>query len=298
MFTCQILDQGPTVIREMSDTARFWRTLKEFVQEERGRSFSGDKLRRNRTVIQLGIHSSLRRFTADDSWVSLENAHQRALDFPFDGSSDPRSEATPINSSAMLPPTLHPQILIILSSLLVGGTLEAAATTRRKLSANETFFNGAFVACKGTKPSNPVEAVRAHVYATKLFNAFQYKDLLGLASRLQVPLFAVYPFGDFACTLNLLIYAALSKGTEPILPLNFPIEQYFSFAMRVIDSAESGSLHLTLRHKGKMFKMPWSTVRQFASLLFPALRKATNGHSPRDVNHVLHAIEYFRSLFR
>ena len=187
-------------------------------------------------------------------------------------------------------------VLVFVDVCIAAARLKTRPGTRRKPSANETFFGGRFNPCKGTRLGNPVELVRAHVFATKLFNAIGIKQLVRIATKYRVPAYALYPLGDFACRGQLILYAHFSKRQDLMLTKDRRPEAYLSFVLQVFSVFEKSFPYLVLRSGDKVFKLPWIAAKEAAILVFPEILKIGDGHPPRDVNFMLHAIEHVRVI--
>jgi hypothetical protein len=154
-------------------------------------------------------------------------------------------------------------------------------------SANETFFEAPFSPCKGSRILNPVEAVRAHRYATKLFKAFGIKNMVRIATVYKVLATAVYPLADFACRLSLITYSFLSDGGGPILPKNQSSNQTLAFYESLIFAFQKATPYLTLRHYRNKYLPHWGAVHEiFRGTVYAAL-KTDKGYLPRDVHALL-----------
>ena len=189
-------------------------------------------------------------------------------------------------------------VILILVDPLVRDVGPHVVSARRRITvAEREFYAGPFGPCKGTKLRNPVESVRANVFATKFFNALGFKNALKLFSRYGVPSFAFYPLGDLTCLLDLLTYAILSKNEDLTLPKNYPPEQYFGLMVRILAMCEiSAPSNVTVRRHGKKFTMPWSDIKEIFSVIVPLVIQVNDGRVPQDVNFLLHTVEYFRGM--
>lgn len=188
--------------------------------------------------------------------------------------------------------------MIIFTILIAVAQLMDAARLSAKQMANETFFNSTFNACKGSRPQNPVEAVRYHVFATKILNAVGVKRMIQISTKHDVPAFALYPLTTLFCDWVVAGYTYYDKTGNMILPASVPQDEVLALARRVIDVGEITSPRgLMVLHRGKKFRTPWNAIRDFDNLILSAVFKVDNGRLPRDANMFLHLIEHFRYIF-
>ena len=197
-----------------------------------------------------------------------------------------------------LPGIGSPSLTLLLVCVLVSNeVLGNVSASTRKFSANETFFKGTFSACKGLRLLNPVEAVRAHVFATKAVNGLGIKKLARYATELKVPSYTIYSLGERTCLLYSIVYAHLSKRENLLLSKNFATDVFLAAVERVLIAAEKGCpIGLTRWHTGMNFTMPWSTAKALISISSRVVLAAGNKHPPSDLNVLLHTIDYFRSI--
>ena len=161
--------------------------------------------------------------------------------------------------------TLRPFILL---SLVVCGTQSVnsrVASTGSKVSprrptVNETFFNGPFNLCKGTRVQNPVELVHAHVFTTKIFSAVGRRNMIDLAVEHKIPAYGLYPLGDKVCLLMLVMYSSLSEESVMILPKNISGERCVKSVLYLMMAAQKSSSTLSVKHGNQKFNLHWQSA--------------------------------------
>ena len=188
-------------------------------------------------------------------------------------------------------------IRLFVRVLVLKEVLGSVTTSARKLSAKEAFLNGSFSACKGLRWLNPVETVRAHVFATKTLNTFGVKNMVRYATELEIPSFAVYSLSERVCIFYLMTYAHLSKREDLLLPRKLTSEAFQASVRRVLVAMEKGCPSgLTRWHIHGNFTMPWSAVQTLFSRWIPAVLAAGDDRPPPDPNFLLHTTDYVRSI--
>ena len=101
---------------------------------------------------------------------------------------------------------------------------------------------------------------------------------------------------NLECILQLICYSVLSKEAALLLPKNHPGREYYNILLQLIGMFGKIFPNLTIRDNGQEFKMPWATVRKLHDFVYPAVYKAAGGITPRDVNYILHFLDYARSI--
>lgn len=156
---------------------------------------------------------------------------------------------------------------VLFLSLINGAQLGRIAVASTKRSANDSFFNSSFNPCKGLRSDNPVEAVRSHVFATKIFNGVALKRWVGLATKYTIPAFALYPLGTKSCYLAIVVYATLSETGNLVLEANIRQDVVYAAFKRFLAAAETGSLNMIVRHRGQKYRVPWVAVHDWFDLI-------------------------------
>ena len=81
-----------------------------------------------------------------------------------------------------------------------------------------------------------------------------------------------------------------------MLPEDRRPKAYLSFVLQVFGASEKSSPNYVIRSGNRVFELPWVSAKEAALLAFPEIMKIGNGHLPRDVNFMLHAIEHVRVI--
>lgn len=163
-------------------------------------------------------------------------------------------------------------------------------------SENATFFKGPFNPCKGSRPRHPVELVKTHVFATKLFNEIGIKTMVRLATKFQIPHTFVYRISSVVCLLALIEYDFLSGGESLILPRKPKAQEAIAIVLHDMAALKIASPELNLKYLGRTFNFPWSAVDECLDVALPATLRVGKGDTPRDVNMLLHFIEHLRKM--
>ena len=185
---------------------------------------------------------------------------------------------------------------ILLLVVLCGTQSANSKLATRRQSLNETFFNGSFSLCKGSRVQNPVELVHAHVFATKLFRATGIRTLVDFFTKYKIPSYSLYPLCDKICLFVLILYSFLSESSVMILPRNATGEVCVNTTLYLLKGLQKSTPFFTLKHGGKKFILPWQTVMELARIYVPLIVKVGNGNFPRDGNHLLHTVDHFRQI--
>lgn len=127
---------------------------------------------------------------------------------------------------------------VVLIVLISGSLFAIGAGSKR--AGNKTFFNGPSNPCKGSRPRNPVELVKTHVFATKIFNEIGTKTMVRLGLKYQVPHSFVRTLCDMGCVHALFAYTALSDDGNMILPPKVRATHVIALIKRSLFAASIG----------------------------------------------------------
>lgn len=165
-----------------------------------------------------------------------------------------------------------------------------------KRSDNETFFKSSFNPCKGSQPRHPVEIIKTHVFATKLFNEIGIKRMIQFWQKYQVPREFFYKIGDLGCLYALFGYTALSDRGSMILPPKVKATQALAIIKWFFTAGRIALPEIVLHSLGRTYSPPWEAVDELFGMVWPAILKIGEGDIPRDVNMLLHAVDHARRM--
>src|SRR5687768_14014729 len=116
-------------------------------------------------------------------------------------------------------------VCIVLLPVVAKCSIPQKAETRKAPPLREKFD-----ICKGSRPLNPVEAVRAQSYASKVFAKCGPNLIIKYAERYNFPAYGLSYIAHQFCFGMTVTFAFLSKDESLIIPKNVTKRQLLSCA--------------------------------------------------------------------
>lgn len=180
--------------------------------------------------------------------------------------------------------------------LFLSNGIECKKTVQKSSHLTRQFLESPFDICGESRLLNPVETVKAHAFATKIFFHCVKDLVLHYAQKIRVPAKALYPLSRIVCAGVHILYAYFSEDRAThMIKKSQKLHPMLSLTKVILRGMHVGGNTLVSLGGGDFYKLDWAVFEEGITELFKCSSRSGLG-LPLDGDYLLHTIKHVRYI--